>query len=768
MPQGDANKNFRMGPWLVQPDLNRLSDGDRVVTLEPRVMGVLVCLAGRPGKIVNADELLDRVWHGRTHTDNTIYQAATHLRKALDDDIHNPRYIETIPKKGYRLICPVTPLAADADSPDDAFNSWSGWPHRRRNLAIAAAIASIIVAIILIANPQIRDQLLQTNEGPTEKSVAVLPFIDMSEDGSQQYLADGVAEELIHVLSNLPDLRVIARTSSFAFRDSNDDIRKIGSKLNAATILEGSVRKDGDRIRVTSQLVDTRNGYHLWSLTFDRRITDIFSIQNEIALAVAKTFEYRELVDFPTDNNAAPQIALQTYDLYLLGLHYMRKDTPSGHMRAIEYFDSAIENDPSFARAYAGLSKSYWSRFWYEADQDLLEKAESAAEYALLLDDQSAEAFAALGQIKETRRDWSGAEAAFTKAVELDPNDIGAHVGLVGTYYAQGRHDDAHDMVENALELHPISGELNYWMGQYHLRKGHRDWNTALEYFERAMEGEPNFNRSYFTVGNYYFTTGQLDQAIPYLRKVVDLTTGPTKIGRGVPMLLSTYVNIGDYDSAAQTIRRMKEFEPDHFRIISSEIQLRLARGDFSAARDIVHGMLSTQINVEQNFGWMGFYEMIVGDTSHAEQIYASLATAPVPDHGDPAVLYWPYELAWGMLGAVNLAYLHNSNGDTRAAQELLRKAREYIESKNGYVWFVSGIPYVLAQIAAVEGNNDAAIEYVREAVNTGWTRAWFGRIDPIMADLRKDARYMQILEELEEKLLEMREHPKLLASNEP
>lgn len=766
MPEGDANKNFRMGTWLVQPDLNRLSDGDRVVTLEPRVMGVLVCLARRSGKIVSADKLLDTVWHGRALVDNTIYQAVTHLRKALGDDIHNPRYIETIPKKGYRLICPVTPVAADAGLPEVAFNSSSRWRYRRRTLAIIAGIASIAVAIILIVNPELRGGLLSTNDGPSDRSVAVLPFVDMSEDGNQQYLSDGVAEELIHVLSNLPDLRVTARTSSFAFRNSNDDIREIGSKLNVATILEGSVRKDGDRIRVTSQLVDTRNGYHLWSQIFDRHSSDLFRIQNEIAVAVAKTFEYRDLDNFATDNNAAPQIELQTYDLYLLGLHHMRKDTPSGHMRAIEYFDSAIEKDPSFARAYAGLSESYWSRFWYEADQDLLEKAESAAEYALLLDDQSAEAFAALGQIKETRRDWSGAEAAFTKAVELNPNDIGAHVGLVGTYYAQGRHDDAHDMVENALVRHPISGELNFWMGQYHLRKGHRDWNTALEYFERAMEGEPNFNRSYSTVGNYYFTTGQLDQAIPYLRKVVDLTTGPTKIGRGVPILLSTYVNIGDYDSAAHTIRRMKELEPDQFRITSSEIQLQLARGDFSAARDIVHGMVSTQINVEQNLGWMAFYEMIVGDTSHAEEIYARLATAPEPDHGGPAVLYWPYELAWGMLGAVNLAYLNTNNGDTRAAQELLRKAREYIESRNGYVWFVSGIPYVLAQIAAVEGNNEVAIEYFRTAVDAGWTRAWFGRIDPIMADLRKDARYMQILDGLENKLLKMRESTKVLASN--
>ena len=762
MPTGDPNKNFRMGPWLVQPDLNRLSDGDRVVTLEPRVMGVLVCLARQPGKIVSADQLLDTVWHGRAHADNTVYQAATQLRKALGDDIHHPRYIETIPKKGYRLICPVTPLAADTEVPEFTSHSLRGWILRRRHLTVFAGIASITVAIILTVNPEFRGWLSSTDDGPADRSVAVLPFVDMSEDGNQQYLADGVAEELIHVLSNLPDLRVTARTSSFAFRDSNEDIRQIGSKLNVATILEGSVRIDGDRLRVTAQLVNSRDGYHLWSQTFDRRTTDLFSIQNEIAVAVARTFEYQELDALAADVRAVRADELETYELYLLGLNYLHKKTQSNYLLAIEFFERVIEMDPSFARAYAGLAVSYASRSRYKNDLEMLSDAESAAEYALSLDDQSVEAFAALGRVKMIKRDYAGAEVAFLKTIELNPNDARAYKILAEIYNRTGRNDEAFVMIQKALELNPMSGEVNAMMGI--VENTRTGWDSAFKYFKRGMQRDPDDYHSYWPVGLQYRWKGERDRASPYARKAVDLTNSQTAISPSVGFLTSLYLDIGNYESAAKLIRRMREIDPDYWAANHNEILLQLGHRNFSAARDLVHSIMST--NIGEN--WLAFYEMVIGDTDHAEEIYAYLAAVPEsPDMWGDVNLYGEGALNWGMLGAVNLAYLHTRNGESLAAQELLRKAREFLNSRSDpWYRFVHTIPYVLAQIAAVEGNNDAAIEYFRKAVDAGWTKAWFGRIDPIMTDLRKDARYLQILEELEDRLLEMRDHPKTLASD--
>lgn len=685
-------------------------------------MDTLVCLASRAGKIVSADEMLDTVWHGRAHADNSVYQAVAHLRKALGDDARQPRYIETIPKKGYRLICPVTPAAADGEVPKSAIPSPSGWQPGRRNLAIFAGIASIAVAIMLTVNPELRDRLLPVDDSPRERSVAVLPFVDMSEDGNQQYLADGLAEELIHVLSNLPDLRVTARTSSFAFRDSNEDIRRIGRKLNVATILEGSVRKDGDRIRITSQLVDTRDGYHLWSKTFDRDASGLFGIQSEIAAAVAITFDYQNLDVLSIGERTARPDKLQTYDLYLLGLHQLHKQSQSGYTRAMEYFERAIESDPSFARAYAGLSESYVMASHLD-DSELLKQAESAAEYALRLDDQSAEAFAALGLVRLRNGEYSGAEAVYVKAIELNPNDARSQGKLAFVYRRQGRVDEAVIMLQKALVLNPMSGELNMAMGQAEWMRTGWNWDSAFKYFERAMQRDPAHPGFYRTVGLYYYYTGQLDRAIRHINKFIDLTEPtdkPIKVSGSHVALADMYVDIGDYDSAAIIIREMREIEPDYFEVINAEIHLLLARRNFSAARSLVHSAASTQVGIDDVMSLLAFYEMVVGDTEHAEQIYAHLAAVPEsPDMWGDVNLYRGTELSWGMLGAVNLAYLHNSDGEIEAARELLVEAREYMQPKNG-PYFVRGIPYVLAQIAAVEGKNDAAIEYFRKAVDVG------------------------------------------------
>ena len=458
--------------------------------------------------------MLETVCHGRAHVDNTIYQAVAHLRKVLGDDVHQPRYIKTIAKKGYRLISPVTSVAENTEVSEIAIHSSKERRYRRRILAFAAGIASIAAVIVLVVNPQLRDRPLPADDRPWKGRSQYCLSSDMSEDGSQQYLSDGISEELIHVLSNLPDLRVTARTSSFAFRDSKEDIRQIGSKLNVATILEGSVRKDDDQIRVTSQLVDTRNGYHLWSQTFDRRTTDLFSIQSDIAAAVATTFELQELGASESDDRVAGPVEMQAYDHYLLGMHYLHKETASIQPLAIEYFERAIEADPTFARAYAGLSESYGNRYVWEWDPALLRKAESAAEYAVLLDDRSAEAFFSLGRVKRLNEDQAGSIAAYEKAIKLNPNHARAYARVANRHSDEGQDDLALSVAQKALELNPVSAEMNSFMGKLHYDIN-QDWDSVYPYFNHAMEIDPEHPDSYQAFGNYYRFTGQLDHAIP-------------------------------------------------------------------------------------------------------------------------------------------------------------------------------------------------------------------------------------------------------------
>jgi len=280
------------------------------------------------------------------------------------------------------------------------------------------------------------------------------------------------------------------------------------------------------------------------------------------------------------------------------------------------------------------------------------------------------------------------------------------------------------------------------------------------------MEIDPEYPYSYQAVALHYWSTGQLDQAIPYFRKVVDLTTGPTKVDPIVEWLIGAFIDIGDFASAAKTIERMKEYEPDSFEVLNSDIQLQLARGEFSAAQDMVHSLLPILIDRDSEMELMAFYELVFGDVLHAEEIYSRLAAVPNPADisGDKKLFRGRYQI-WGMLGAVSLAHLHMKNGDKASAQELLHKARAFIELRDTLPDYRSGSQYIRAQIAAVEGDTDVAIDYVRKAVDVGWSRAWFGRIDPIMAELRKDARFMQILEELEDRLSELRGNIGVLAA---
>ena len=764
MPKRAQLSQFIVGDWTATPSLDRLERNGETVNIEPRAMAVLMYLAQRPGQVVSTEEITAAVWQSRAVGDDAVYQRIYALRAGFKDDAHNARYIETIPKKGYRLIAAVK-------FPEDGITDVR---FNKRRVAVASAL--VLVAVFLGISHLLSQQSIDAESSlvtapkVTEaKSIAVLPFVDMSEDGSQQYFSDGISDELIHVLSNLPDLRVTARTSSFAFRDTDEDIRQIGDKLNVATILVGNVRRDGNRIRVTSQLVDTRNGYHLWSQSFDRESSDIFGIQNEIAVAVAQTFQFRELDTLTTDDTATRSDDLQAYEFYLLGMHHLHKEIRSSYVLAIKYFERAIETDPDFARAHAALSEGYGILYWYDGDQELLVKAESEATYALRLDDQSAEAYRALGITKYMREDYAGANTEFAHAIELSPNDSLAYSWIIYSHKKQEKHDEVLELVQKALQLNPMSGVLNTQMGDYLYRSTDGDWDAAFIHFERAIKRDPDYSGSYLHIGEYYYSTGRLDQALSYAQKLVDLTNGPYRLDTGIHLLTIIYVDTGDYESAASLIRRVKKIAPDGFIVNNGEIQFLLARREFSAARNLVHSWLSKSLGVNYETSVLAFYEMVIGDTDHAEEIYAHLAAgSDSTTRFGEEILYARNELGWGMLGAVNLAHLRSRNGDAMGAQDLLHKARKYIETQREDSWYYlsSSIPYVHAQIAVIEGNNDVAIDFFRKAIDAGWTKAWFARIDPIMADLRKDLRFIEILEELEGKLSEMRERSKLLILN--
>jgi TolB-like protein/DNA-binding winged helix-turn-helix (wHTH) protein/tetratricopeptide (TPR) repeat protein len=340
---------IKIGPWTATPALNLLERESRSIKIEPRAMDVLVFLARQNGAVASVDELIASVWKGVVVGDGSVYLAIRQLRQVLDDP-DGTRYIETISKRGYRLTVaaehveplPIPVAAAQPPAP----------PAIKRRLRwgiVATAVALIAVtAIIVLARRDAGSDVIA-------KSVAVLPFDNLSSDPEQEYFADGMTEEILHKLSGVRDLHVIARTSSFHFKHRNDDLRTIAAALDVEYLLEGSVRKSGEQVRISAQLVNAGSGHQLWSQTYERKLHDVFAIQDEIAKSVANALQIKlgvgEVAREPgmTRNVAA-------YDEYLRSLPL---NLDGSYTQAIAHLQRAVALDPSFSVAWSGLNAFY-------------------------------------------------------------------------------------------------------------------------------------------------------------------------------------------------------------------------------------------------------------------------------------------------------------------------------------------------------------------------------------------------------------------------
>jgi len=353
-----------------------------------------------------------------------------------------------------------------------------------------------------------------------QPSIAVLPFTNLSADKEQEYFCDGMAEEIINVLTQVEALRVVARTSAFFFRGKEIDIREIGRKLNVGAVLEGSVRKAGNRFRITAQLVNVADGYHLWSDRYDREMEDIFAIQDEISRAIVEKLKVKllgeekvALVKRYTDN-------LEAYNLYLKGRYFWNKRTEKDLKKAIEYFELAIERDDNYAPAYAGTADSYNDLPDYSScpPNQAYPKAKEAALKALKLDNTLAEAHASLGLLKtEHEWDWSGAEKEFKQAIQLNPACVTAHYwyGLLLGYL--GRFDEAIGEVRKALELDPLSVLTHKHMAQVLLLAGKP--GEAIDILQKGMEIEPNSIFLHAMIGLAYSRKSLYEEALAELQK---------------------------------------------------------------------------------------------------------------------------------------------------------------------------------------------------------------------------------------------------------
>jgi TolB-like protein/DNA-binding winged helix-turn-helix (wHTH) protein len=463
-----GHRNFQLGPWRVEPDLDRINGTNGIFPLQPKAMAVLVYLAERQGRVVSTDELVDAIWQGRPMGDNPVYKCIAQLRTLLGDDRKDPSYISTVHTKGYLLLAPVDWL--DRDTAEVAHGNAAtvvAEPRgRMRMLAWTAALATGLLATFYFVSRDDSErpavELAASADGE-QASIAVLPFANMSPGAGQDYFADGLTEELITQLAKLPGIRVIGRTSSFAFKGKDEDLRTIGRTLGVNHVLEGSVRKADNRLRVTAQLINPADGSHLWSQVYDRSIDDIFTIQEDIARTVASALKVsiaaRTVGDGGTRNFAA-------YDAFIAGLASANSGGADNVLSSITSLKRAADIDPEFIAAWEALAAAYQLAS-IDIPQRRLEwqaKLIETEDRILALAPTSPAAILLVAQREITGGNLLAGERLFNSLRELAPGYSGRYISH-GTFLLNvGRTHDAIALFQRGKKAEPLALAPSLWL----------------------------------------------------------------------------------------------------------------------------------------------------------------------------------------------------------------------------------------------------------------------------------------------------------------
>jgi TolB-like protein/DNA-binding winged helix-turn-helix (wHTH) protein/Tfp pilus assembly protein PilF len=531
----DPDRPFRVGDWLVEPAVGSLTRDGRSVKLEPKVMDLLVYLARRPGRVVSREELEQAIWAGTVVGYDALTSAIIKLRKAFDDDSRHPRLIETVPKRGYRLIAPVTEAdaavspepAAEAESvhsPEPLTEAATVSPpetkslsagRNRRRLIMAALAAAVVVLASLVVAWFTLDRAPPDTVPVPSVSIAVLPFANLSGDPDFEYFSDGITEDIITDLSKVSNLLVIARNSAFAYKNQPLSLKSVAEALRVRYVLEGSVRRSGDDIRINAKLIDAETGSHLWVERYDRHIQDIFAVQDDVtrnivtSLALTLTDEEKKRVARRYTHS------IEAYDLFLRGQSFYVRSTEEDNARARELYLRAIGIDPAFARAHAAVALTHTEDFrhgWGADPAKSIRQAVTRARQAVALDDSIPQTLWALGYVYVSNMQNDEGAAAAERAIALDPNNADALTTLAYARVYQDRPHDAIALVRKAMRINPhypsqypsILGRAYYHLGQY---------EQAAETLRKAVELNPNRTPARLYLVLSYVALGKLEEA---------------------------------------------------------------------------------------------------------------------------------------------------------------------------------------------------------------------------------------------------------------
>jgi TolB-like protein/DNA-binding winged helix-turn-helix (wHTH) protein/Flp pilus assembly protein TadD len=587
---------YEFGPFRIDAVKRVLLRDDEIVPLTSKSLDTLLVLVGRRGQIVSKDELMKTLWPDTIVEENNLTQQISMLRKALGERANEHRYVVTVPGRGYSFVAEVS-MPGNGDMnliveqhirsritldvgkeqengiPREPIKYLPGvsvitgrrWASKSTVLSLAAILAGLASLWFLWQSAQ------SPQNGQRKRSIAVLPFKPLNSDPTNDYLSTGMADALIAKLSNIRQFSVRPTSAIIKYAGNSHEAQAIGRELGVDSVLEGTVQKAGERVRVTVQLVNVQERNPVWAKSFDESITDIFAVQDTISEQVAQAMmvklngdEQRQLRKHDTDN-------VEAYQEYLRGRYFWNKRDAPGLTKSLDHFRQAVNLDPNYAQAYAGLADAYTLLVSYRVDSfppdETVGRSKAAAIKALGLDETLAEAHASLAMIKARYdHDGSGAETEFKRAIELNPNYATAHHWYSEYLAISGREPEAMTEIKRAQELDPLSSVINTTLGErlYFAR----NYDEAITQLRKTLEIAPDFASAHFMLGLALEQKGRFEEAIAELLKANDNKTINLTVAAS---LGHTYALAGHEDKARKILDQLlteKMSEPYEIAIV--------------------------------------------------------------------------------------------------------------------------------------------------------------------------------------------------------
>jgi TolB-like protein/DNA-binding winged helix-turn-helix (wHTH) protein/lipoprotein NlpI len=716
---------FRLANWLVNPLECTIVDVAQKRKIEPKAMDLLVLLAKADGKLLTRNQIFEALWKDQIIADHVLYNLIANLRKNLNYDPQHKEFIVTSPKKGYKLFHPVRWVTTENTSNQTSFTNKN--KQRYAFLSPRYLVVSIFVFSVLMV---ISNGLFDTTEQPlsnTQPSIAVLPFdvFDGLED--THYFADGLAEEIIHQLTVIPELKVIARTSSFAFRNKGLDTFELAEKLDVSYILEGSVRREAQQLRITVQLINANQGNHVWSKVFSASDQNLFVLQQQISIAVAESV-------MPPDTQIAQQQLRRhptfgdAYMHYLRGSAKTNRGTPEDYANSILEYKKAIALDPNYALAHVALALNTLVLLQYQmmTPEEAEQTATTAINNALRIQPNLPIAHVSKGLYWLNNHQYDKAELAFRRALSLDPTLALAHHNYGYMLWLQDDHQGALRQFQQALAQNPMSAITNFAVADSLLATG--KLADALKQYQHCIVLLPDYPACRLGLANFYRLTNKINLAKEHMDKAAQMLPEDNIYWLSANALQQWFE--GNIEDAQNNLKLLKRYEGGGFFELYLAALFSWNKGH---TEDWRREMMQNHQQWPQNPSAAISYGLAAymnNECDIALTEYENALSKQIDSYGKFNVI------ALGTSHVINMADCYKRNNNQPKFKEMLKIFSTQLTEFELNDFSVPGVNLVQAKYLYFQGDKRSANEILKNLEQSQWPLIWLAKVDPVLKNI--------------------------------